>query len=95
MGLVFTDPEDVEKIFLTGLSSSTTKEPLCTYFNCFGELVDCVVMKNNETDKSRRFGFVKFKDDQYLSSDSHGVYYSVVKTKHIKPAISLDSCPQN
>ena len=32
------------------------------FFSRYGEVVDCVVMKNPQTGKSRGFGFVTFKD---------------------------------
>lgn len=50
------------KLFVGGLSWETTQENLQSYFTRFGEVVDCVVMKNNETGRSRGFGFVTFAD---------------------------------
>lgn len=32
------------------------------YFSEFGQVIECLVMKNNDTGKSRGFGFVTFKD---------------------------------
>ena len=50
-------------------------ETLLQYFGQFGELVDCVVMKNPQTGLSRGFGFVKYKDqkiaEQVLKSGPH------------------------
>lgn len=66
MGLVFPDPENVKKIFMGGLSSSTTKESLWTYFSFFGVIVDCVIIKNNESDKSRAL-----KAPDYISKVLH------------------------
>ena len=37
-------------------------ESLQTYFSQYGEVVDCVVMKNPQTGKSRGFGFVTYSD---------------------------------
>ncbi|CAL4160479.1 unnamed protein product, partial [Meganyctiphanes norvegica] len=58
-------PSDVDekgKMFVGGLSWETTQESLQQYFSRFGELTDCVVMKNNETGRSRGFGFITFGD---------------------------------
>lgn len=54
--------EEMGKMFVGGLSWETTQEGLHRYFSRFGEVVDCVVMKNGETGRSRGFGFVTFKD---------------------------------
>ncbi|KAG2464507.1 DAZP1 protein, partial [Polypterus senegalus] len=39
-----------------------TNETLRNYFSQYGEVVDCVIMKDKNTNQSRGFGFVKFKD---------------------------------
>lgn len=43
------EPEQFRKLFVGGLSYSTTDESLREYFSRFGELVDCVVMKDPAT----------------------------------------------
>ena len=48
------------KIFVGGLSWDTTKESLQGYFSKYGEVSDCVVMKDG--DKPRGFGFVTFAE---------------------------------
>lgn len=45
--------------FILFLSLSET---LRNYFSQYGEVVDCVIMKDKTTNQSRGFGFVKFKD---------------------------------
>ncbi|ELU13330.1 hypothetical protein CAPTEDRAFT_219071 [Capitella teleta] len=50
------------KIFVGGLSWDTTHATMLKYFSRYGEVIDCVVMKNPQTGKSRGFGFVTFKD---------------------------------
>uniref|UniRef100_A0A8C9DID8 DAZ-associated protein 1 n=1 Tax=Prolemur simus TaxID=1328070 RepID=A0A8C9DID8_PROSS len=60
------DPEcfslNCRKLFVGGLDWSTTQETLRSYFSQYGEVVDCVIMKDKTTNQSRGFGFVKFKD---------------------------------
>uniref|UniRef100_I3K4C8 DAZ associated protein 1 n=1 Tax=Oreochromis niloticus TaxID=8128 RepID=I3K4C8_ORENI len=43
-------------------SSLLVSETLRNYFSQYGEVVDCVIMKDKTTNQSRGFGFVKFKD---------------------------------
>uniref|UniRef100_A0A3B4BA81 RRM domain-containing protein n=2 Tax=Periophthalmus magnuspinnatus TaxID=409849 RepID=A0A3B4BA81_9GOBI len=47
---------------------STTQETLRNYFSQYGEVVDCVIMKDKTTNQSRGFGFVKFKDPNCVRS---------------------------
>ncbi|XP_029355467.1 DAZ-associated protein 1 isoform X8 [Echeneis naucrates] len=54
--------DEVGKLFVGGLDWSTTQETLRNYFSQYGEVVDCVIMKDKTTNQSRGFGFVKFKD---------------------------------
>jgi len=41
---------------------NTLLASLLQYFSRFGEVLDCVVVTNPTTGKSRGFGFVNFKD---------------------------------
>ncbi|KAK7868066.1 hypothetical protein R5R35_005535 [Gryllus longicercus] len=56
------DNDDKGKLFVGGLSWETTQENLQRYFSRYGEVIDCVVMKNSESGRSRGFGFVTFSD---------------------------------
>merc|ERR1719215_502263 len=49
-----------DKVFLGGLSPTTTDEMLSNYFGRYGTLVDVVVMKDKISQKSRGFGFVRY-----------------------------------
>jgi RNA-binding protein Musashi len=42
-------------------------ENLQRYFSRYGEVIDCVVMKNSESGRSRGFGFVTFSDPANVS----------------------------
>ena len=49
-------------------SWDTTQESLLSYFSQFGEVIDCVVMKNSGTSRSRGFGFVTFADPSKIDA---------------------------
>ncbi|KAK2564402.1 RNA-binding protein Musashi-like protein 2 [Acropora cervicornis] len=59
VGLLY---QSLRKIFVGGLSTETTKESLLEYFSTFGEVADCIVMKDSVSKRSRGFGFVTFSD---------------------------------
>jgi len=77
--------EETGKIFVGGLSWNTDQDSLQSYFGQFGEITDCIVMKNPATGKSRGFGFVSFKDsstvDVILSTKNHQVDGRTVDAK--------------
>ncbi|PHH51925.1 putative RNA-binding protein [Ceratocystis fimbriata CBS 114723] len=50
------------KMFIGGLNWETTDESLRDYFSQFGEVLECTVMRDNNTGRSRGFGFLTFKD---------------------------------
>ncbi|XP_048516082.1 heterogeneous nuclear ribonucleoprotein 27C isoform X3 [Athalia rosae] len=57
------DDDEKGKLFVGGLSWETTQDNLQRYFSGrYGEVIDCVVMKNSESGRSRGFGFVTFSD---------------------------------
>ncbi|KAG0351969.1 hypothetical protein BGZ54_003007, partial [Gamsiella multidivaricata] len=66
---------DHGKMFIGGLNWETTDESLKAYFSQYGELTDCMVMKDPVTNKSRGFGFLTFVDpknvDAVLKEDHH------------------------
>lgn len=49
-------------VFVKNFGFKMDKEDLEKLFGQFGEIISCVVMKKKETDESRGFGFVCFKD---------------------------------
>ncbi|XP_077447953.1 RNA-binding protein Musashi homolog 2b isoform X11 [Stigmatopora argus] len=53
---------DPGKMFIGGLSWQTSPESLRDYFSKFGEIRECMVMRDPTTKRSRGFGFVTFTD---------------------------------
>jgi len=84
---------DPGKIFVGGLSWQTTNESLRQYFSQFGEVVECMVMKDQTTKRSRGFGFVNFADatsvDKVLASGPHDVDAKRVDPKKSFPRPKL------
>ncbi|XP_073485407.1 RNA-binding protein Musashi homolog 1 isoform X3 [Aquarana catesbeiana] len=63
------------KMFIGGLSWQTTQEGLREYFSQFGDVKECLVMRDPLTKRSRGFGFVTFMDqagvDKVLAQSRH------------------------
>ncbi|KAJ8379440.1 hypothetical protein SKAU_G00002180 [Synaphobranchus kaupii] len=68
-------PHDPCKMFIGGLSWQTTQEGLKEYFSKFGEVKECMVMRDPVTKRSRGFGFVTYVDqagvDKVLAQPRH------------------------
>lgn len=81
-------PEDAAKIFVGGLSWDTTQEKLSQYFSQFGEVVDCILMMDTATKRSRGFGFVTYKDpnsvNRVLETSPH-----ILDNKSIDPKAAV------
>ncbi|CAB1352779.1 unnamed protein product [Coregonus sp. 'balchen'] len=62
-------------MFIGGLSWQTSPDSLRDYFSKFGEIRECMVMRDPTTKRSRGFGFVTFADaasvDKVLAQPHH------------------------
>ncbi|KII65335.1 DAZ-associated protein 1 [Thelohanellus kitauei] len=91
-------PEDAAKIFVGGLSWDTTQEKLSLYFSQFGEVVDCILMMDTTTKRSRGFGFVTYKDpssvNRVLEGGPHVLDNKSIDPKAAVPRISSASTPK-
>lgn len=69
-----------------GLTRNTTTEMLHQYFSKFGDLIDCIVIKNPTTKLSRCFGFVQFQTsqiaDEVVESRPHFIDGKEIDVKH-------------
>uniref|UniRef100_UPI00358F280F heterogeneous nuclear ribonucleoprotein A1-like n=1 Tax=Myxine glutinosa TaxID=7769 RepID=UPI00358F280F len=91
------ESEQIKKLFIGGLSFDTTEETLKKYFEKWGQVMECVVLKDSKTRHSRGFGFVEFSDvsevDAVMSERPHRIDNRVVETKRAIPRHVLDSRP--
>lgn len=83
------DSEVMRKLFIGGLNFTTTDEMLREYFEQFGTIVQCTVMKDVTTKKSRGFGFVVFATTAMLDAAQearpHTIDNRQVDTKRAMP----------
>ena len=56
------------KIFLGGLADETTEKDVMEAFQEFGTVVDLKVMRDNDTGKSRNYGFLTFAQEFMLEA---------------------------
>ncbi|KAK3051353.1 hypothetical protein LTR09_007376 [Extremus antarcticus] len=54
-------------MFIGGLNWETTDQSLKDYFSQYGDVVDCQVMRDGATGRSRGFGFLTFKDPKTVN----------------------------
>jgi RNA recognition motif-containing protein len=83
------EPEHFRKVFVGSLPYSSTEDVLKNYFKKFGELVDCVIMKESKTNKSRGFGFVTYTKssmvDEMMKARPHRIDGRELETKRATP----------
>lgn len=86
------DCNDPGKMFIGGLSPTTTSEGLRDYFQKYGELKEYMIMRDPNTKRSRGFGFVTFIDplcvEKVLETAPH-----VLDFKKIDPKLAVPRKP--
>jgi hypothetical protein len=58
-----TGGDESKKVFVGGLGPGTSAKTLRSYFGQFGTIIDCAVIADGTTRRSRGFGFVEFQDE--------------------------------
>lgn len=85
--------EDIEttlrKLFVGGIRPDTSDEDFRDYFATFGEIEDCVHIRNKQTKMSKGFGFVTYKQqesvDKCLTAKPHSINQKDVDVKRAVP----------
>lgn len=86
---VCAEPEQFRKLFIGGLDFKTTEDTLRAHFEKWGEIVDCVVMRDSQTKRSRGFGFITYTSsamvDEAQKARPHKVDGREVEPKRAVP----------
>uniref|UniRef100_A0A2K5M847 RNA binding motif protein X-linked n=1 Tax=Cercocebus atys TaxID=9531 RepID=A0A2K5M847_CERAT len=93
------------KLFIGGLNTETNEKALEAVFGKYGRIVEVLLMKDRETNKSRGFAFVTFEspaDAKDAARDMNGklLYHveEIVMEVHLEgshcPLVEMFICPQ-
>ena len=85
------------KVFVGGLSSSTSADKLMQHLAQFGDIDDVSIILNTETNQSRGFGFVTFADPRsvYLCVENTDAHQLDGKRLGIRPYINNSRLKEN
>jgi RNA recognition motif-containing protein len=82
-------PAQNRKLFIGGLTHETTDEQLRGYYSKFGQIVDCIIIRDPATKNSRGFGFVTYatiqQADIAMNNRPHTINGKVVDPKRAIP----------
>ena len=88
------EPEQFRKLFIGGLSYKSTEESLKSHFEQWGEIVDCVVIRDSRTRRSRGFGFITYREahmvDDAQAARPHKIDGREVESKRAVPREDSD-----
>ncbi|GBN74951.1 Heterogeneous nuclear ribonucleoprotein 87F [Araneus ventricosus] len=79
-----SEPEQYRKLFIGGLNYKTSEETLKAHFEQWGEIVDCVVMRDPHTRRSRGFGFVTYKH-AHMVDDAQAARPHEIDGREVEP----------
>ncbi|KAK7796721.1 LOW QUALITY PROTEIN: hypothetical protein U0070_014572, partial [Myodes glareolus] len=92
LGSTSDSQSDPCKMFIGGLSWKTSPDSLRDYFSKFGEIRECMVMRDPTIKHSRGFGFVTFADPASVDKVL-GQFHHELHSKTIDPKVAF-SRPQ-
>ena len=79
------DNNDPGKMFVGGLSWSTTEDRMKEYFSKFGEVLECCIMQDSTSKKSRGFGFIKFAEAEAVDRVVDSNHPHLIDGKKVDP----------
>ena len=86
------------KLFIGGLCPKTDTDSMSEYFTQYGELSDCVVMKDPTSKRSRGFGFVTFTEkssfDKCMDKTNHEIDGRLVSSVCTHTCLCVCNCAQ-
>ena len=77
--------EALRKLFVGGLNRSTSDEVFKEYFSPWGEIEDSVIIKDDNTNESRGFGFITYS--HFATADE------VLKNRYVSGAHKVTTKP--
>jgi len=87
------NPQKTKKLFIGGLSASTTDADFREHFGQFGTITDAVVMVDKESRRSRCFGFVTYDSEEAAErvlAQTHTLNGKVCELKRAVPKEDMD-----
>lgn len=60
------EPEQMRKLFIGGLDYKTSEATMKEHFEKYGDVIDCIVMREPQSKRSRGFGFVIYANSQMV-----------------------------
>ena len=82
------------KLFLGNLGWETVEDGLRQYFGNLGTVLDCMVLRERETQKSRGFGFVTIEEDDAVERILNGEHWLDGRQLNVRRATKKSDGPQ-
>jgi RNA-binding protein Musashi len=76
--------KETSKVFIGGLNWTTDEQMLHSYFEQFGPVIECTIMRDPSTGKSRCFGFVTFSEPAVVDK--------IIRQIHILDSKQVPEC---
>jgi RNA recognition motif-containing protein len=79
-GVNVEEPEQFRKLFVGGLSPSTTVDSFKEFYSKFGTILNSIVVQDPITGKSRGFGFITYSSKSEVNFSRNIFNYSTFRS---------------